>query len=110
MRRFFRSFIKTELILFFVLAVVGLAYFFVGGYAGEVAAMQKEAAMFVESSSEEIFRMNQTGIVYAADGSVISAIKGKGESYYVDMEHMPANVVAAIISIEDKKFFRHAER
>ena len=107
MRRFFQIFIKTQIVLFLLLAAVGLSYFFIGGYAGQVVAMQKEASEFVEDSSEETFRRNQTSIVYGADGSVISTLKGNGESYYLAIEDMPANVVAAIVSIEDKKFYRH---
>ena len=42
-----------------------------------------------------------------ADGSVISTLKGEKDSYYVSIEEMPVDAVTAIVSIEDKKFFRH---
>lgn len=104
--RAFWLFVKIQMVLFLLVAGAGLYYTF-GGYGEEIKAMKREAAALVRASDKETFRDNQTGIVYAADGSVISTLKGEKESYYLTREEIPENVVAAIISIEDKKFYRH---
>ena len=61
----------------------------------------------VRQSDVDTFKANQTSIVYASDGSVISTLKGEKDSYYVSIEEMPVDAVTAIVSTEDKKFFRH---
>lgn len=106
MRRCFRVILKLQ-IIFLLLIVIGLAFFFFGGYARQVEKMWLEAREYVENSTSETFRTNQTTIVYGADGKVISTLKGNGEAYYLALEDIPSEAVAAIISIEDKKFYRH---
>ena len=104
--RLFWHFFRIQLVL--LLLVLGAAaYYFYGGYGKEVDALKQEAARLVRQSDENTFKTNQTSIVYAADGSVISTLKGEKDSYYVSIEEMPVDAVTAIVSIEDKKFFRH---
>lgn len=104
--RFFWLFVKLQMVLL-VLVAGACAYYFFGGYATEVRELKAEAEKLVRTSTVETFRGSQTSIVYAADGSVISTLKGAKESYYLTQEEIPANAVAAIVSIEDKKFYRH---
>ena len=104
--RGFWIFVKLQVVLFLVVGA-GVAYYFWGGYAKEVKDMKEEAYQFVKASTAETFRANQTSIVYAADGKIISTLKGEKESYYLAMEDIPINAVSAIISIEDKKFYHH---
>lgn len=104
--RKFWLFAKIQMVLFLLVAGAGLYYTF-GGYGKEIRALGREAEAIVRASGKETFRDNQTGIVYAADGSVISTLKGEKESYYLTWEEIPKNVSDAIISIEDKKFYRH---
>ena len=104
--RLFWHFFRIQLVL--LLLVLGAAaYYFYGGYGKEVDALKQEAVRLVRQSDENTFKTNQTSIVYAADGSVISTLKGEKDSYYVSIEEMPVDAVTAIVSIEDKKFFRH---
>lgn len=104
--RLFWHFFRIQLVL--LLLVLGAAaYYFYGGYGREVDALKQEAVRLVRQSDENTFKTNQTSIVYAADGSVISTLKGEKDSYYVSIEEMPVDAVTAIVSIEDKKFFRH---
>ena len=84
----------------------GCLYFY-GGYGKQVEELRQEAVRLVRQSDVNTFKANQTSIVYASDGSVISTLKGEKDSYYVSIEEMPVDVVTAIVSIEDKKFFRH---
>lgn len=102
-----RLFLKFQ-IVFFLLLAGAVAYFYFGGYAGEVEAMKNEAARLVRNSTVETFCNGQTSIVYAADGSVISRLSGEKDSYYVSIDKIPVHAVGAMVSIEDKKFFRHS--
>lgn len=104
--RKFWLFVKIQFVLFLIVLGAG-AYYFLGGYAQEVKALQAEAEQMVRASTAETFRGNQTSIVYAVDGSVISTLKGAKESYYLELEDIPLDAIAAIVSIEDKKFYRH---
>lgn len=49
----------------------------------------------------------QTSLFYGSDGSVIAESHHGENRYWVDLEDISPNVIAATISIEDKKFFRH---
>ncbi|MBQ8278932.1 MAG: PBP1A family penicillin-binding protein [Roseburia sp.] len=85
-------------------AIVAAFYF---RYGDTVRAMYEEAEQFVEMSDEETFKLSQTSTVYAADGSIISRLKGAKDTTYVEYEDLPMEVASAIVSIEDKRFYRH---
>ena len=104
--RLFWHFFRIQLVLL-VLVLTAAAYYFYGGYGKQVEELKQEAVRFVRQSDVDTFKANQTSIVYASDGSVISTLKGEKDSYYVSIEEMPVDAVTAIVSIEDKKFFRH---
>ena len=104
--RLFWHFFRIQLVLL-VLVLTAAAYYFYGGYGKQVEELRQEAVRLVRQSDVDTFKANQTSIVYASDGSVISTLKGEKDSYYVSIEQMPVDAVTAIVSIEDKKFFRH---
>lgn len=105
--RLFWHFFRVQLIL--LLFVIGAAaFYFYGGYGKEVQALKEEAVLLVRQSDETTFRANQTSVVYAADGNVISTLKGEKDTYYLSIEDIPVHAVTAIVSIEDKKFYRHS--
>lgn len=104
--RLFWHFFRIQLVLL-VLVLTAAAYYFYGGYGKQVEELRQEAVRLVRQSDVDTFKANQTSIVYASDGSVISTLKGEKDSYYVSIEEMPVDAVTAIVSIEDKKFFRH---
>lgn len=104
--RLFWHFFRIQLVLL-VLVLTAAAYYFYGGYGKQVEELRQEAVRLVRQSDVDTFKANQTSIVYASDGSVISTLKGEKDSYYVFIEEMPVDAVTAIVSIEDKKFFRH---
>jgi len=96
--------------LLFVLCVltagaVAAAFYF--RYGDTVRAMYKEAESFVAASTEDTFKLSQTSTVYAADGTIISRLKGSKDTTYVEYESLPLDVCSAIVSIEDKRFYRH---
>lgn len=94
-------------IFLLLLVVAGLGWYYYGGYAQKVSDLQREAKQFVKSSSEETFRSVQTSLVYDANGTLISTLKGEKDVYYLEYEDIPAYATAAMVSIEDKKFYRH---
>lgn len=104
--RLFWFFVKTQIFLM-LLVLAGVAYYYLGGYGKTVQTLHQEAVALVEQSEEETFRANQTSVVYDAKGSLISTVKGEKDVYYLQFEEIPSDFVDAIISIEDKKFYRH---
>lgn len=104
--RGFWVFVRIQTILL-LLVIGGLVYYFCGGYAEQVDKMRKEAKQFVKESTEDTFRAAQTSIVYDVNGSRISVLRGEKDVYYLSFEEIPPNVKAAIVSIEDKKFYKH---
>ncbi len=104
--RGFRIFVGAQVFLLLLLAL-GAGYYFFGGYAKKISDLQAEAVHIARMSKEEDFRSAETSVVYASDGSWISVLKGEKDSYYLTAEEIPFNVKAAIVSIEDKKFYRH---
>ncbi len=104
--RLFWFFAKLQFFLM-ILVLAGLGYYYYGGYAAQVQAMKKEAEQFVRQSTEKTFCAAQTSVVYDKDGNTISTLKGEKDVYYLSFEQIPADVCAAIVSIEDKKFYQH---
>jgi len=95
------------LLVLCVLTAGAVAAAFYFRYGDTVEAMYEEAEVFVENSSEATFKLSQTSTVYAADGSIISRLKGSKDTTYVEYENMPLHACSAIVSIEDKRFYRH---
>ena len=83
------------------------AWYFLGGYYREIKGLKEEAESIAKASTEEDFISEQTSMIYASDGSLLSRLKGNRDSYYLTSEEIPFNVKAAIVSIEDKKFYDH---
>ena len=105
--RVFWFFAKLQMLLLLLVAgAVGWYYY--GGYAQKVSALQQEARMLVQKSSEATFRSVQTSLVYDTNGKLISTLKGEKDVYYLDYDQIPPDVCAAIVSIEDKKFYQHS--
>lgn len=105
--RAFWFFAKLQIVLVLLVAGAVGGYYY-GGYAQKVAIMQQEARMFVQKSNADTFRSVQTSLVYDTNGKLISALKGEKDVYYLEYEDIPAYAVAAMISIEDKKFYSHS--
>ena len=84
-----------------------LAFYFFGGYAKKIKDLQLEADQLVQNSTEDTFRASQTSVVYDKNGKEISVLKGEKDSYYLTYDNIPEGVKAAIVSIEDKKFYKH---
>lgn len=100
--------IVTKIIIALLLAIL-----VVGGillymkYGKRIMAMDSEAKKVVSNSSLETFRQNETSIVYDANGTILSKLKGEKDVYYIKYNDIPKKAVEAIVSIEDKNFFKH---
>ena len=104
--RVFWLFAKFQLFLLLLVAVA-LGWYYFGGYAQTVSKLQKEAKELVRASDEGTFRSVETSLVYDANGTLVSTLKGEKDVYYLDYEDIPAYASAAMVSIEDKKFYSH---
>lgn len=104
--RVFWFFAKVQLLLLLIVAgALGVYYF--GGYAQKVSELQADAKRLVSQSNESTFRSVETSLVYDANGQLISTLKGEKDVYYLEFDEIPAYATAAMVSIEDKKFYRH---
>ncbi|MBR5128269.1 MAG: PBP1A family penicillin-binding protein [Roseburia sp.] len=90
-----------------ILTAGAIAAAFYFRYGDTVRKMYDEAEAFVDVSTENTFKLSQTSTVYATDGSIISRLKGAKDTTYVEYEDLPLDVCSAIVSIEDKRFYRH---
>ena len=90
-----------------LLVVAAVAYYYAGGYAAKVSAMKTEAVSMVSHSSKDTFRKSQTSIAYDINGKTLSVLKGEKDVYYMEYEDIPIYVKQAIISTEDKRFYKH---
>lgn len=95
------------ILLLCILTAAAVAAVFYFRYGDTVRALYEDAAYLVEHSEESDFILSQTSVVYAADGSIISRLKGTYDTSYLKYEEIPSEVCAAMISIEDKRFFQH---
>ncbi len=102
-----RIFVRIQIIL--MLLVVGaVAYYYVGGYAKTIGELKEDAMDKVYGSSEDIFRNNETSVVYDSSGEVLSTLVGDQDRYYLTYEEIPSYVFGAFISTEDRKFYSHS--
>lgn len=76
-------------------------------YGKRILAMEADAKKIVLNSSPDTFRQNETSIVYDANGTIISKLKGEKDVYYIKYNEIPKKAIEAIVSIEDKSFFKH---
>lgn len=95
------------IIMLCILTVAAVAAVFYFRYGDSIKAMYKEAQSFVKESDASVFQLSQTSVVYASDGTIISRLKGTHDTSYVEYEDIPLEVCSAIVSIEDKRFYRH---
>lgn len=100
------GFFKFQMVLI-LLVVAAVAYYYAGGYAAKISHMKTEAVSLVGKSSVDTFRQSQTSIAYDVEGEVLSVLKGEKDVYYISYEDIPIYVKQAIVSTEDKRFYKH---
>lgn len=104
--RKFWIFFRIQLVLLF-LVIFAFGYYYLGGYAGEIKELRASAESIARSSKPEDFRSAETSVVYDVNFNRISTLSAERDSYYLEADKIPFNVKAAIVSIEDKKFYDH---
>lgn len=90
-----------------LLLVIAAAVWFYAKYGKLLLSYQSKANTYVRQSTEETFRASQTSLVYAADGELISRLKGEKDVYYIDYDDIPKYAVQAMVCTEDRQFFEH---
>ncbi len=103
----FLIFLKALLLLILTGMLAVLCIFYFGGYYDRVKAMKDEADMFVSESTKETFVPSQTGEIYDADGNLVSETLPDKDSNYLTYSKIPDLFKQAIVSIEDKSFYKH---
>lgn len=93
------------LMLTLILGCIGI--FFASGYGTKVIALYKEAGELVANSDRSTFFGGSTSIIYDKDGNIISYIKGEKNMSYLTIDQIPKQVQEAMVSIEDKRFYKH---
>lgn len=101
---------KLFLFLFLAMLILVIAggFWFYFNYGRTILRLQTTAKRYAAASSIETFRQNQTSLVYAADGTLISKLKGEKDVYYLSYEAIPQAAVQAMLATEDRKFFEHS--
>lgn len=94
-------------ILLFLIAIILMGFLLYKKYGSRIIKMEEEAKRIVEKSTYDTFKQMETGLIYDANGSIISRLKGEKDVYYIRYDDIPKEAVEAIVSIEDKKYFNH---
>lgn len=103
---FLGLFLRSFLLAIVLTTFVGILVFYVK-YGKQILEMQRIAKEYVWNSTEDTFRQSQTSLFFDSKGELISSLSGEKELYYVRYEDIPSNVIDAIVTIEDKRFFEH---
>ena len=89
----------------FVLLAVLVAVIFVGSI---LFKYQDEASRLVANGGEDVFKAQQTSLIYDCNGELITSLVGEKDVYYLDFEEIPYMVKRALITTEDRKFYEHS--
>ena len=99
--------LKVLILLFLTGMLAALCIFYFGGYYDRVKAMKDEADSFVSESTKETFVPSQTGEIYDSEGTLISETLPDKDSNYLTYSQIPELFKQAIVSIEDKNYYKH---
>ena len=99
--------LKVLILLFLTGMLAALCIFYFGGYYDRVKVMKDEADSFVSESTKETFVPSQTGEIYDSEGTLISETLPDKDSNYLTYSQIPELFKQAIVSIEDKNYYKH---
>lgn len=92
----------TVRMLFFVVLLIGLSC------TGLVAGVGKA---WVDTTPDIdldlIGAQAQTSFIYDSQGNLITEFKGSQNRIYVELEDIPQNLINAVVSVEDARFYEH---
>jgi penicillin-binding protein 1A len=99
--------IFAAIVVVFIIITIGVF----GVVGGLVFASASTVIAFVDDLPDlEDYTPSQTALtskIYAADGTLIATFHGEENRELVSLEQMPDNLVNAVISIEDERFYAH---
>lgn len=94
--------LMTAKMLFFVVLLIGISC------SGLVVGLAKA---WIDTTPDldldKIGAQAQTSFIFDSSGNLITEFKGSQNRIYVEIGDIPANLINAVISIEDKRFFEH---
>ncbi|MEE1200436.1 MAG: transglycosylase domain-containing protein [Christensenellales bacterium] len=92
----------TVRMLFFVVLLIGVSA------TGLIAGIGKA---WIDTTPtldlDKIGAQAQTSFIYDKTGNLIMEFKGTQNRIYVEIDEIPANLINAVISVEDVRFFEH---
>ena len=97
-----------------ILAIAFCALFAAGNLMLKKATGQtligcmREAKNLVDSSTPDTFRLAQTSYIYSDDGTQLAALAEAEDATYLSYEDIPADVVNAFVSVEDRTFWNNS--
>ena len=97
-----------------ILAIAFCALFAAGNLMLKKATGQtligcmREAKDLVDSSTPDTFRLAQTSYIYSEDGTQLAALAESEDATYLGYEDIPADVVNAFVSVEDRTFWNNS--
>ena len=97
-----------------ILAIAFCALFAAGNLMLKKATGQtligcmREAQDLVDSSTPDTFRLAQTSYIYSDDGTQLAALAESEDATYLGYEDIPADVVNAFVSVEDRTFWNNS--
>lgn len=97
-----------------ILAIAFCALFAAGNLMLKKATGQtligcmREAKNLVDSSTPDTFRLAQTSYIYSDDGTQLAALAASEDATYLSYEDIPADVVNAFVSVEDRTFWNNS--
>ena len=97
-----------------ILAIAFCALFAAGNLMLKKATGQtligcmREAKNLVDSSTPDTFRLAQTSYIYSDDGTQLAALAESEDATYLSYEDIPADVVNAFVSVEDRTFWNNS--
>lgn len=97
-----------------ILAIAFCALFAAGNLMLKKATGQtligcmREAKDLVDSSTPDTFRLAQTSYIYSDDGTQLATLAESEDATYLGYEDIPADVVNAFVSVEDRTFWNNS--
>lgn len=97
-----------------ILAIAFCALFAAGNLMLKKATGQtligcmREAKNLVDSSTPDTFRLAQASYIYSDDGTQLAALAESEDATYLSYEDIPADVVNAFVSVEDRTFWNNS--
>jgi penicillin-binding protein 1A len=97
-----------------ILAIAFCALFAAGNLMLKKATGQtligcmREAKDLVDSSTPDTFRLAQRSYIYSDDGTQLAALAESEDATYLGYEDIPADVVNAFVSVEDRTFWNNS--